>query len=565
MASKNPEKTPVFAYIRWSSDKQSDGHSRQRQLEMAQEYVSRHGLELRKEHILIDEGISAFTGSNITSGKLGWFLDQVKDKKITRNTVFLIEGFDRLSRQTPFKAFRIFSEILEGGIKLVTLNDGRQYSENSKQLDEIFLPMLHLSTSNQESEKKQARLRSVWAEKRSRAGSQKATRMAPGWLKAVGTGKDFLFKPIPERVAVVKFIFEQCVAGIGNYTICATLNARGTPTFQKSKHGDGTWQTGSVQRILSNRAVLGEMQPCKRINKRQVPEGPPIKEYFPQIIDENLFDKAASARRSRLCRDKNGQKRPRGGRKGENLPNLFTGIPVRCLYCGSAMYYRDKRLIGNASFGCSKISRGLGCESKRWNYGHFEESFLRHVEELGLEKLNRSANEVSLRSELQNEVENLQAQYSKIVGQMENLIDAAATVPMVAKRLEELDKVRAELAHTISAKEDQIAGLNATAKAFYASQTGITALVHKLQGKGVSGDDLFRLRAQVSSTLKSLVASIHLAVVGCEREFDAPIAGQAIYPERFFIILFTNGESRTISPSSDPIRAETIWSSAPLE
>src|SRR6478609_9451060 len=111
------------------------------------------------------------------------------------------------------------------------------------------------------------------------------------------------------------------------------------------------------------------MQPCKRINKRQIPEGKPIQGYFPQIIDENLFDKAAAARRSRLCRDEDGNKRPKGGQKGNLLPNLFTGISVRCLYCGSAMYYRDKRLIGNASFGCSKAGRGLGCESKRWNYG----------------------------------------------------------------------------------------------------------------------------------------------------------------------------------------------------
>jgi hypothetical protein len=151
--------------------------------------------------------------------------------------------------------------------------------------------------------------------------------MAPGWLKAVGKEKDFHFEPIPERVGVVKFIFEQCVSGIGNYTICKTLNARGTQSFRKSNYGDGTWTTGAIQRLLSNRSVLGEMQPCKRINKRQVPEGKPIEGYFPQIIDENLFDKAGAARRSRLCRDEDGNKRPKGGRKGNLLPNLSLAFP----------------------------------------------------------------------------------------------------------------------------------------------------------------------------------------------------------------------------------------------
>jgi DNA invertase Pin-like site-specific DNA recombinase len=174
MARKAPETPSVFSYIRWSSDKQTDGHSRQRQEEMAQEYVSRHGLELPKENILIDEGMSAFTGTNITSGKLGWFLERVKAGKVARGSVLLIEGFDRLSRQAPLDSILLFSQILQAGIKLVTLNDGQEYTaENSKQIEKLFLPLLSFGTSNQESEKKQARLRSVWAEKRARAGNQK--------------------------------------------------------------------------------------------------------------------------------------------------------------------------------------------------------------------------------------------------------------------------------------------------------------------------------------------------------------------------------------------------------
>src|SRR5262245_42909215 len=116
MASKITEKPSVFLYIRWSSEKQSDGHSRQRQLEMAQDYVTRHGLDLREENILIDEGVSAFTGSNITSGKLGSFLERVRAGKVARGSVLLIEMFDRLSRQAPLDSLILFSEILKAGI-----------------------------------------------------------------------------------------------------------------------------------------------------------------------------------------------------------------------------------------------------------------------------------------------------------------------------------------------------------------------------------------------------------------------------------------------------------------
>jgi hypothetical protein len=378
--------------------------------------------------------------------------------------------------------------------------------------------------------------------------------MCPGWLKAVGEKKNFIVKPIPERVAVVKFIFQQSVSGIGNYLICKTLNAKRFASFQIAKRGDGKWQTGSIQKILVNRAVLGEFQPCKRINKKQVPEGPPIENYYPKIIDEGLFDRAAAARRARLCRDKDGTKHPIGGRRGALLPNLFTGIAVRCLYCSGPMYYNNKRDNGNASYACSNATRGLGCEPANYNYGHFETSFLAQVDELNLEHMTRSEGKASLRSKLQGEIENDKARLSNIESKMDDLLEMTH-IPKVKKKLEDLETDRVELARAIEVKSDQLFKLTSEAKLFYQSRDEIKGLVHLLQNKDSLADDLYRVRATVNAKLKSLVASIRLAVVGTTRTpSSAPARPHVMIPKdgaaRFFQVVFTNGESCGVKVAS---------------
>jgi DNA invertase Pin-like site-specific DNA recombinase len=559
MAHKTPQKPRLFAYIRWSSDKQTDGDSKRRQTELAHAYAVRNGLELRGGDILVDEGISAFTGTNATSGQLGGFLDRVRAKQIPPGSILLIEAFDRLSRQAPLKSLRIFSEILDAGIKLVTLQDGQEYSdENSDQIEKLFLPLLSFGTSNQESAKKKIRLRSMWEEKRARAGSEKITRMCPGWLKAKGDGKDFSFVLRADRVKIVRWIFEQSVAGFGNYAICRILNGKGTPSFKMSKNGDGKWVISSIQKILQNRAVLGEFQPHKRIDGKKISEGEAIRDYYPTIIDQGLFDRAAQARRARLSRDSSGKKQPKGGRKGANLPNLFTGIAMRCIYCAAPMYRRDKSKR-SVYFVCSAADRGIGCETTQWSYKHFETSFLAHVEEIDLEHLTRSEEENAARVELQGEIDKTKTRLGGIEVKMEALMDAAS-VPMVAKKLKDLEAERIELLRTIATQEDRLGQMASEAKLFYQSRDEIKSLVALLQ-TGNGRDDLFRLRVMVNAKLKTLVASIHLATVGAARKptrtfsveqqtnLALGVPGDA---GRFFQVMFTNGDDTIIFPDKDP-------------
>ena len=91
-------KPQIYAYVRWSSDEQTQGDSLRRQTEGVKAYAIKHGLALPDTHIIIDRGLSAFTGENITRGKLGQFLERARTRKVGPG-ILIVENLDRLSRQ----------------------------------------------------------------------------------------------------------------------------------------------------------------------------------------------------------------------------------------------------------------------------------------------------------------------------------------------------------------------------------------------------------------------------------------------------------------------------------
>ena len=141
---------------------------------------------------------------------------------------------------------------------------------------------------------------------------------------------------------MVRSIYEQSVAGIGNYVICKNLNAKGVPSFKVARGGG----FGVPLRCKSYFIIVrfwGSSSRIDALTAKKIPEGEPVLDYFPRIIDEDLFNETAQSRRAKLIRDVDGMKRPVGGRKGINFPNLFTGIPIICMYCGGTMYRKDRR------------------------------------------------------------------------------------------------------------------------------------------------------------------------------------------------------------------------------
>lgn len=95
------------------------------------------------------------------------------------------------------------------------------------------------------------------------------------------------------------------------------------------------WRESYIQKILRNREVIGEYQPHKVVDGKRVPVGDPIPDYFPPVIDEDLFYQVQAVLKANA--EKNGNA---GGRTGK-ANNLFTHV-VRCGLCGYPMHFIDK-------------------------------------------------------------------------------------------------------------------------------------------------------------------------------------------------------------------------------
>ena len=134
----------------------------------------------------------------------------------------------------------IFLNILNAGIIIVTLADNQVYSreKTNDNWASLIMSIVIMSRANEESATKSRRIRASWDNKRQNITKKRFTARCPYWLKP--SDGDTGFDLIPERVDVVKRIFQMSIDGIGTATIVKRLNGENVPLFSPKSDG---WQT----------------------------------------------------------------------------------------------------------------------------------------------------------------------------------------------------------------------------------------------------------------------------------------------------------------------------------
>lgn len=364
----------AYSYIRMSTDAQLKGDSLRRQLEMSRAYAAEMGLTLIEDVSLQDIGVSAFQGENVDSGALGRFVDLVKRGEVERGSYLLVESLDRITRQNPQRATLFFLQILELGIHVVTLVDRRLYQAGQGNFGDLIYSVVVLSRAHEESLMKSQRVGAAWKNKRNKAATEKLTRVAPAWLHLSEDRSTFLVDK--SRASLVQRIFDDADMGKGAFQIARQLNVEGASPLGNSQG----WHESYVTRILTNRAVIGEFQPHRYVAGKRVPDGPPIADYFPTIVQLDQYLRVQAGRAGRKNRG--------SGRKGEANTNLFAQV-ARCGYCGGRIYLVDKgsKPKGGLYFRCDNSRRRAGCASTSWPLAHFERAFLTFVSELDVQAI----------------------------------------------------------------------------------------------------------------------------------------------------------------------------------
>jgi DNA invertase Pin-like site-specific DNA recombinase len=304
----------VYSYIRFSSRKQMKGDSLRRQSEMGQEWIARNQ-HTAANLTLHDLGVSAFRGKNKHKGALKTFLNAISDGTIKPGSILLVENLDRLSRQGVLEAYTLFIDILSAGVKIVVLQPYEQvYSKQSaNDLVGLMLPLIHFYQAHIESKNKSDRLKKSWEQKRKLAvDGVRFDKRCPSWIQYDSKKNCFVKK---DGWKAILFIFKRTVDGVGQGRLLSELQKKGFAPLGIS----GRWNSSFIQKVLNDRSVLGERQPFTFTEDGvREPEGDPIPDYYPAVVDESLWYQAQAA------------KAGRAKQKGPNSKfiNLFTGLVV---------------------------------------------------------------------------------------------------------------------------------------------------------------------------------------------------------------------------------------------
>jgi hypothetical protein len=189
-------------------------------------------------------------------------------------------------------------------------------------------------------------------------------RMIPHWLTVNKAGDGFDVDK--GRADTVNRIFQLAIDGWGRGRIAKMLNADGVENFgayrqrNKGKPVSG-WGTSSIAKILANEAVIGRYRPMSVQNKdgkrAEVDKQNPIENYYPQIVDPELFEQAQDCMQERRIKGS-------GGTKQSDSVNVWQTI-AKCVHCGNALHLVNKgKGNGGTYLQCCQAKKGL-CEGQR--------------------------------------------------------------------------------------------------------------------------------------------------------------------------------------------------------
>jgi DNA invertase Pin-like site-specific DNA recombinase len=423
-------KKTCFSYIRYSSLKQKDNTSESRQMEIAPRVAAEKGWHLDEKLNAANLGFSAYSGSNLKT--IEGIIKAAESGKIPHGSVMILEALDRLTRIALDDAYQLFRRLLKSGIEIYTERSGRHLTE--KELNNpmsVMMTVVEFDAAFQYSDKLSERVCVAWRKKREDllATGKRLTKRVPGWIDAE------TWKPIKERVAIVRRIFGLYLEGYGMTKIVRMLNSEKVPTW-----GSGDWSSAYLSVVLHSKAVIGQFQASKcqmveskKTGKRyykRISGGDVIENYFPPIITTDAFYRVQA-----LIGDS------KKAVKTEGILNLFQGVAF-CT-CGQKMFLAGGK--NRFYYTCRGKLKGLGCKQPSLRYAPIELVFaeLIHMDpELFSQPKMDKGNDLAF----------LRGRIGTLEKQVENITNAVmqgnATKALVAKQAQletEIEKLQGDL------------------------------------------------------------------------------------------------------------------------
>jgi DNA invertase Pin-like site-specific DNA recombinase len=306
----------AFSYLRYSSPTQKEGDSVDRQTRLRESWLKRNPkVRLDTSIRMIDAGVSGYSGAHRTKPKhaLASFLDLVQRGRVPVGSYLIVENLDRLTRENPVISIPAVLNLIAAGIRVVQLTPVEMVYDGEMEQHHLMNMLWELSRGHAESKRKSGLCGQAWGEKKKKAREDKTPhgRACPAWLEL----EDGKYRVKEDAACAIRKIYKWCVAGLGMYAILDRLNAEAIPSF--GSHS-GLWERSYIRKILSNEAIIGVYQPFRGRYPNRRPEGEPVRDYYPRVIDDKTYYAAQEAIRLRTGKT---------GRPPADKPaNVFSGL-----------------------------------------------------------------------------------------------------------------------------------------------------------------------------------------------------------------------------------------------
>ncbi len=321
---------------------------------------------------------------------------------IDQYQAILCMDIDRLGRGTMKEQGIILETIKSADVKIIT---PRKVYDLNNEMDETY-GEFQAFMARQELKMIKSRM-----QRGIRRSAEEGCHMgaAPYGYKKVKLGKKPTLEIIPEEAEIVRFVFQEYLAGHGANAIAHTLNARGVLPQRITE-----WNRVTIQRMLSNDTYIGRITYGKFIASkrngvkrtyRPVDDQIKVKGLHEAVISPEVFAAAQKIKQKNY--------RP-PMREFGFLKNPFAGV-VKCSVCGRALELRP-----------FKEYRYLLCKTK----GCVRMVNLKYVERAFLEELQRHMDEVRIKAAgapaLVNHlamIQNMHTELNNLENQRERLFD----------------------------------------------------------------------------------------------------------------------------------------------
>jgi len=338
----------AISYIRFSSIKQEQGSSLQRQQDMVNKWLLDNPAVKISYLNYQDLGKSGYKGDHLKNA-FGDMLDAIEKGKIRSGDYILAEAIDRIGRLPTVEMINIITSICLAGVKIITLEDNQEYSEESISANAgiIYFLIGKIDMAHQYSKRLSERLEAAWNLKVLEAQKGNVIKRKTVWWLTKDSITEVYNVLTDTDKSLMTSMFTWYLNGLSQEQIIQRMREYDQKRVDKLNIGKSETDKGfelnkfikttptALKKMLQNRTAISHW------NSKHGE----IKNIYPAAITDTLFYEV----------QKEIKRRASGRKQGKKSNHIMAGLVV-CSNCNSNYSIRNHKHSSTVMY-CSTANK----------------------------------------------------------------------------------------------------------------------------------------------------------------------------------------------------------------